>query len=91
MPQSTSCFAGRIIIRADQLAGLVWDQPCPVPAEVELPTRPPMYFCVPHGEAIFESLYEAYDKMGLIDHDIVAKPSDEFDALMDQLGPLEGQ
>lgn len=91
MPQPKSCFAGRIVIRRDRLADLVWDVPCPVPTEVALPTRPPMYFCVRHGEAIFESMYEVCDRMGLIDHDIVAGPEDEFDVLMDRLGPLEGQ
>lgn len=88
---TTKCFAGRIIVRHDGLHGLVWDRPCLIPTEVTLPTEPPMYFCVQHGQAVFEQMYEALDATGLIDHDVVLGPQDEFDELMLRLGPLEGQ
>jgi hypothetical protein len=81
-----TCFAGRIIIREDRLAGLEWSQPCPVPPEEVLPFEPPMYFCVQHYGAAVDSIWDAFDEVGLVDHGIVAGPRDEFDRMMEQLG-----
>jgi hypothetical protein len=91
MLPTSRCFAGRIITRAERVDGLVWDQPCLIPTELMLPTDPPMYFCVGHGESIYEQLYEVFEAQGLIDYDIAAEPWTAFRDLMDHLGPLEGQ
>lgn len=80
-----TCFVGRIIIRTDGLAGLDWRTPCRVPPEEMLPFDPPMYFCVRHYDAVAEGLYDILDAAGLIDHDVVAGPMDEFDAIMGRL------
>jgi hypothetical protein len=85
------CFAGRITVRHDRVAGLIWDRPCPVPTEVIVPTEPPMYFCYAHGQVMLDQLFQAFDTAGLIDQGIVAGPPDEFDELMLRLGPLESQ
>jgi hypothetical protein len=94
----SNCFVGRIVIRYDRLGGFDWTIPCPVPPETCVPTVPPMFFCVRHGDAIYETLYEAYQQLGLIDHSVVALPMDDFDRLVEAQGlladeperPLEG-
>lgn len=94
----SSCFAGRIVVRHDRLGGFDWTVACPVPTETYVPTVPPMFFCVAHGDAIYETLYEAYQKLGLIDHNLVSEPMDDFDRLVQAQGlltdepqrPLEG-
>lgn len=94
MSQPNSCFAGRIIVREDGLAGLVWNRPCLIPTEIELPMgddAPSMWFCPQHGDAIYGLLYELYEGQGLINHALVGRRPDAFDDLMQQLGPLEGQ
>lgn len=85
MPLSKTCFAGRIIIRNDQVGGLNWSDPCPVPSEQRIPTHPPMDFCVPHYDVMIDVLWHLFEDQGLIDHDIVAGPPDEFDRLIDSL------
>jgi hypothetical protein len=50
-----------------------------------LPVDPEMWFCVAHGDAVFDLMYELFDGRGLIDHDIVMGPGDEFDELVEQL------
>jgi hypothetical protein len=58
---------------------------------MELPTDPPMYFCVAHGRVVFDQLRRSFEQAGLLDQDIVGGPPDEFDELMLRLGPLESQ
>lgn len=88
---TSKCFAGRIIVRQDGLDGLDWATPCPVPTETTLATKPPMYFCVRHGESAVQVIYRAFEAAGLMDYSVVADPEDEFEELMQRLGPLEGQ
>lgn len=84
---TSRCFAGRIIIRSERVDGLIWDRDCPIPAEVMVPTDPPMYFCVQHGESVYGQLYEAFEAQGLIDHSIVdIGPWTQFEELMQRLG-----
>lgn len=87
----STCFSGRIVIREDGLAGLDWTTPCRIPPETRIPTEPAMFFCVQHGQAIYDVLFGMFDPQGLIDHDIVMGPGDEFDELIDRLRSLEGQ
>lgn len=80
-----NCFAGRIVIREDRIGGLVWNQPCPIPPEnkIAFPSpEAPLYFCVQHYEVFVDSCYEALERAGLIDHDIVVEPPDDFDLLV---------
>lgn len=88
---TSKCFAGRIITRRERVDGLAWHEPCPIPTELVLPTDPPMYFCVAHGESVFAQLYGVLEAQGLIDDGVVAGPWTEFEELMQRLGPLEGQ
>lgn len=88
---TSRCFAGRVITRRERVDDLVWDEPCPIPTEVTLPTEPPMYFCVAHGQSVYRQLYDAFVAQGLLDPDVVTVPWTEFDELMLRLGPLEGQ
>lgn len=93
MQMPSTCFAGRIIIRHDRLGGLDWDRPCPIPPEDQIPFTPPWFFCVQHYCVMVDLVWDVLEAQGLIDHDVVAGPPDEFDLLVAQLverqGPLE--
>jgi hypothetical protein len=93
MQMPSTCFAGRIVIRQDRIGGLDWENPCPIPPEDTIPFHPPWYFCTQHYMVMIEIVWDVLDEMGLVDHDIVAGPPDEFDEMVAQLvqrhGPLE--
>jgi len=82
----STCFAGRVVFAGPHLdPELNWDRPCPIPPECMVPTQPPMYFCCQHYDAVMNHLYATFDRMGFVDHRILAGPPDEFDRMIERL------
>lgn len=86
-----NCFTGRIVIRYDRLGGFDWTIPCPIPSETYIPTVPPMFFCVAHGDAIYDTLHEAFDRLGLLDYAAMDTPPDDFERLIQEQGLRLGE
>lgn len=84
----SECAIGRYLTRPQDGE---WMTPCPVPAEsiVPFPVPTPLYFCPAHHKEVMDKLWALFESAGLIDHDIVMGPAEEFDEIAYRLRQQE--